>query len=146
MRRAGCGRKYRPGGSRDTGGLARDPKLVWDWYAWRRGLIAHAQPNAGHHALVALARCIPGFTLVTQNVDGLHQRAGSTDVIEFHGNIGRTRCTREGLLVEETMPAADDVVRRCPRCGAWLRPDVVWFGEAIPTAALERRVRGGEAL
>src|SRR6476620_3964821 len=68
--------QYKPEDLATPEAFARDPELVWDWYAWRRGLIAQAQPNAGHHALVVLARCIPGFTLVTQNVDGLHQRAG----------------------------------------------------------------------
>src|SRR5438046_2831763 len=78
----------------------RNPKMVWEWYAWRRELVSQAQPNAGHRALVELEKRIPRFTLVTQNVDGLHQRAGSRDVIELHGNITRTKCFEEDASVE----------------------------------------------
>lgn len=129
--------RYRPEELATPEAFARDPKLVWDWYAWRRQLVERAEPNAGHRALVALAACVPTFTLITQNVDGLHQRAGSIRVIEFHGNIARTKCSRESVLVE--MPATDgtDLPPQCPVCGAWLRPDVVWFGEPIPTAVLD---------
>jgi NAD-dependent deacetylase len=110
-----------------------DPALVWRWYRWRRELIAAAAPNPGHHALVRLAELVPRLTLVTQNVDDLHQRAGSTDVIQFHGNIFENRCFRDGTLHD-----ADDAdaVPACPDCGAPLRPGVVWFGEAIPQRAL----------
>jgi NAD-dependent deacetylase len=91
------------------------------------------EPNPGHHALAALAECVPQLTLVTQNVDNLHQRAGSRDVIEFHGNIFEDRCFDEG-----TLHAADDSldIPLCPDCGAYLRPGVVWFGETIPEHAL----------
>lgn len=112
----------------------RQPAVVWDWYASRRTSIHAAQPNAGHRALVELARRVPRFSLVTQNVDGLHQRAGSRDVIELHGNILRSRCSREGVVVEEFAPGASPPP--CPRCGAPLRPDVVWFGEILPLEAL----------
>ena len=128
--------RYRPEDLATPEAFARNPKLVWDWYAWRRQLVAPAEPNAGHRALVALAGCVPTFELITQNVDGLHQRAGSVNVIEFHGNIARTKCSREGVLVEAPADGTDSPPC-CPRCGAWLRPDVVWFGEPIPTAALE---------
>jgi NAD-dependent deacetylase len=111
---------------------------VWSWYRWRRELVARAQPNAGHRALADIASLLRRFTLVTQNVDGLHQRAGSRDVIEFHGNILRDRCSRgcsrsEGVAGS---PADRDALPRCA-CGALMRPDVVWFGEMIPPAALE---------
>ena len=114
--------------------FARNPKLVWDWYAWRRECVAAAQPNAAHHALAELERRAPAFALVTQNVDGLHQRAGSRNVIELHGNITRVRCSREGTIVGR-WPGGDDVPR-CPACGAYLRPDVVWFEETLPEPAL----------
>ena len=113
----------------------RDPKLVWDWYAWRRKLIAQAAPNPGHLALAALQDTSQNFTLVTQNVDGLHQRAGSRDVIELHGNILRTRCSVEGVEVDEYEESESPPV--CPSCGAPLRPDVVWFGEMLPPGALD---------
>jgi len=116
-------------------GFERDPELVWRWYEWRRELIRGAGPNAGHHALVALAGRVPALTLVTQNVDGLHQRAGSTGVIEYHGNILRDRCTVEQVVVERSRMASGSLPR-CASCGGLLRPDVVWFGEMIPQAAL----------
>ena len=115
--------------------FARDPKRVWDWYAWRRERVAEAQPNAGHLALAQLERAAPDFALITQNVDGLHQRAGSRNVIELHGNITRVKCSREGTIVERWDDAAPRVPR-CPACGALLRPDVVWFEELLPESAL----------
>lgn len=114
--------------------FARQPGVVWDWYHSRRASIRRAEPNAGHRALVDLARRVSRCTLVTQNIDGLHQRAGSTDVIELHGNILRSRCSREGTVVDDPLPAGSPPP--CPRCGAPLRPDVVWFGELLPLDAL----------
>ena len=110
----------------------RDPELVWRWYRWRRELVAGVEPNPAHIALASLAELVPRMTLVTQNVDGLHQRAGSSAVIEFHGNIFSNRCHLEGREV-----SCDDAeVPRCPDCGSMVRPGVVWFGEAIPEQAL----------
>ena len=110
-----------------------DPELIWRWYRWRRDLVAAAEPNAGHSALAKLAELVPRLTLITQNVDNLHQRAGSNDVIEFHGNLFADRC-----FVENTIADGDHTldVPRCPKCGANLRPGVVWFGETIPEHAL----------
>lgn len=116
--------------------FARNPKLVWDWYAWRRQLVANAQPNAGHYALAQMQQRLPGFTLITQNVDSLHARAGSSDVIELHGNISRIKCAAGCGIV--TIFSADEAPPKCRRCGAYLRPDVVWFGEMLPLAALNR--------
>ena len=116
--------------------FARDPRLVWEWYAWRRGLVEGAAPNSGHEALAQLERHVPEFVLITQNVDGLHRRAGSQRIIELHGNIMRSKCSLEAVILE---PGEDDrdVPPSCPRCGASLRPDVVWFGEMLPQEALE---------
>jgi NAD-dependent deacetylase len=108
--------RFRPEDLATPEAFERDPKLVNDWYAWRRELVLKAQPNAGHIALVQLERRVPHFTLITQNVDGLHARAGSRDVIELHGSILRTRLHTNGLE----------------------RPDVVWFGEMLPEDALRR--------
>lgn len=116
-------------------GFRRNPERVWAWYAARRAAVAQAQPNAGHQALVRLEQATPRFTLLTQNVDGLHRRAGSQHVIELHGNIERVRCSQDGTLHTDWDDAAG--VPHCPQCQALLRPDVVWFGEALPTAALE---------
>ena len=113
----------------------RDPGFVWDWYAWRRKLVAQAAPNPGHLAIAEMQDLGQTFTLVTQNVDGLHQRAGSRDVIELHGNIRRTRCSVEGDEVEEYEDNGSPPV--CPSCGAPLRPDVVWFGEMLPPGAVD---------
>lgn len=135
--------QYRPEDLATPAAFRRDPKLVWEWYAWRRELVGGAQPNAGHTALAQLAARLRPFTLITQNVDGLHQRAGSLDVIELHGNITRTRCFDCERRVDEW---ADDgsVPPKCPVCGGWLRPDVVWFHEPLPHAALAAAVEAAQ--
>jgi NAD-dependent protein deacetylase/lipoamidase len=115
--------------------FARDPRLVWDWYAWRRKLVAEARPNPGHLAIAEMQHLVQSLTLVTQNVDGLHQRAGSRDVIELHGNIRRTKCPVEGTTVDNYDESESPPL--CPSCGAPLRPDVVWFGEMLPAEAIE---------
>lgn len=120
-------------------GFRRDPPLVWRWYAWRRELVSRAAPNPGHLALARASSCFARFALVTQNVDGLHERAGSRDVIELHGNILRTRCFADcGVRYDDpaTLPAGEPP--RCPSCGSWLRPDVVWFGEMLDPEQLAR--------
>jgi len=129
--------KFRPEDLATPEAFQRNPRLVWDWYAWRRQLVAEAKPNPGHFALAELERRLPKFTLVTQNVDGLHQRAGSREVIELHGNINRTKCFEENLAVD-TWNDTGDGPPRCPRCGGRLRPDVVWFGEMLPPDAIDR--------
>jgi NAD-dependent deacetylase len=128
--------RYRPEELATPEAFARDPDLVWRWYAERRRHALGADPNAGHRALARLARLGPRVTLVTQNVDGLHQRAGSAAVHELHGNLTRARCSREGRVVETDRWDAT-TAPPCPTCGARLRPDVVWFGEPLPARALE---------
>ncbi len=130
--------QYRPEDLATSQAFQRDPRLVWDWYAWRRQLVAQAEPNPGHYALAEMELRVPAFTLITQNVDGLHQRAGSGsrfEVLELHGNIQRVKCFKEGRVVQH-WPETDEAPPHCPRCGALLRPDVVWFGEALPAEAL----------
>lgn len=129
--------RFRPEELATPTAFRRNPKLVWEWYAWRRELVAKAQPNAAHVALVELEQRVPDFTLITQNVDGLHQRAGSRQVIELHGSLSRTKCFEEDVDVAEWTETGE-VPPRCPRCGGWLRPAVVWFEESLPEAALER--------
>ena len=123
----------------------RNPTLVWDWYASRREALRTVAPNPGHHALVDIERRVPSFLLATQNVDALHARAGSRALVELHGNLARVRCSREGRVVERWNEPGGNALEedpvappRCPHCGAYLRPDVVWFGEALPAGALER--------
>jgi NAD-dependent SIR2 family protein deacetylase len=181
----------------------RNPELVWEWYRWRREKIAAAQPNAGHHVLARLESRIPDFLLLTQNVDGLHARAGSRRLVELHGNIWRSRCTKEaGRVFDESRqssvisrqslidveltdkpapaaaatsesssqrprpelgggapspekraaahgdgggaPSATDKCPSCPSCGALLRPDVVWFGEALDPVVVNRAIAAVE--
>ncbi|HUI89834.1 MAG TPA: NAD-dependent deacylase [Anaerolineales bacterium] len=134
--RDGLWKQYQPEELASPAAFARDPKLIWDWYAWRREAIKAVRPNAGHYALVEAARHISDFTLVTQNVDGLHCMAGSSKVIELHGNLQRVRCSQCGEFAEDWN---DDGVNvpRCALCGGLLRPHVVWFGESLPRAELE---------
>lgn len=118
----------------------RHPRRVWEWYAMRRERVGQAQPNPGHLALAAMEAHLTQrgaqFTLITQNVDSLHQRAGSQNVIELHGNIARVKCSREHGVVTH-WPATAEVPPPCPWCGAPLRPDVVWFGEELPFQAAQ---------
>ena len=125
--------KYRPEDLATPDAFLRDPVLIWRWYRWRRELVANAEPNLGHTALTNLAALVPRLTLVTQNVDNLHQRAGSKGVIEFHGNIFADRCLTDG---SRQVVQDDSAVPVCPDCGGHLRPGVVWFGESIPEDAL----------
>jgi NAD-dependent deacetylase len=116
-----------------------DPPLVWRWYAERRRGVMAARPHAGHLALARATARFERFSLITQNVDGLHARAGSPDVVELHGNILRSRCV-DGCGVEighpDALPPGEPP--RCPGCGSLLRPGVVWFGEALEPAVLAR--------
>jgi NAD-dependent deacetylase len=115
--------------------FAADPETVWRFYAWRRKQAAAAQPNAGHLALAALERERGDVLLVTQNVDGLHERAGSRRIVRLHGSLWTLRCAVESYVVENHDPDLAPLPPRCP-CGALLRPGVVWFGEALPEEAL----------
>ncbi|MBI2568300.1 MAG: NAD-dependent deacylase [Candidatus Schekmanbacteria bacterium] len=133
----GLWRRYRAEDLATPYAFAADPLTVWEWYDWRRGIIAAALPNAGHHCLRRLELAVGDqFQLITQNVDGLHQRAGTERVLELHGNIWRTRCTGEHHRVElmEQLPELPP----CCECGALLRPDIVWFGESLDPGLLDR--------
>jgi NAD-dependent deacetylase len=119
--------------------FTRDPNLVWAWYDWRRGLIAGCSPNPGHTALAKLEGRDGGFTLVTQNVDGLHALAGSRDPVEMHGNIWKVRCTGCHRVTEDRRVPIP-IPPACEACGALLRPHIVWFGESLEPAVLDRAV------
>ena len=140
--------QYRPEELATPQAFRRDPGLVWEWYQWRRELVRGAAPNAGHYALAALeAICQQGgrrFTLITQNVDGLHGLAGSRNLIELHGNLTRTSCS----VCErpaEAWPAEGPVPPRCSNCGGPLRPAVVWFNEALPREALAAALEAAQS-
>jgi NAD-dependent deacetylase len=132
----GLWKKFRPEELANVDAFLANPELVWEWYHFRREKIGSALPNAGHRALAAWQDKAAEFHLITQNVDGLHQRAGSRDVTELHGNIWRDRCLECGARREA--PASGETgVPQC-ECGGSMRPDVVWFGEWLPAEALER--------
>lgn len=132
--------KFRPEELATAEAFQRDPKFVQDWYGWRRENALKAKPNAGHIALAEMEQRVPEFLLITQNVDGLHQRAGSKRMVELHGNIHRYRC-----FENDCASANFDVENgRCRSCGGHLRPAVVWFGEMLPIDALETAVAAAE--
>ncbi len=132
--------RYRPEDLATPEAFERTPELVWEFYAARRLKAGEVQPNAGHFALAEMERHVPHFTLITQNVDGLHRHAGSKSVVELHGNITRIKCSRGcGVFTEwEELPGKAPT---CPTCGAKLRPDVVWFGEMLPGDELATAVQ-----
>ncbi len=135
--------RFRPEELATPKAFARQPKLVWDWYAMRRAQALAAKPNPAHWALAEMERHVPDFTLITQNVDGLHQAAGSRNVVPLHGNIRRVRCAQCGFY-PPSWPEDSEQVPRCSQCNGLLRPDVVWFGESLPSWALRRAIQASE--
>ncbi len=127
----GLWNQFRPEDLATPEAFHRDPVLVWQWYDWRRSLIAKARPNPGHTALAELERRKDAFTLITQNVDGLHDRAGSRNILKVHGDIWTVRCTACGAEHRDERTPLDQIPPRCS-CGGLLRPGVVWFGEPLP--------------
>ena len=121
----------------------RDPKLVWEWYDWRRNLIKPLHPNAGHKIIASIEQKKPDFNLITQNVDGLHRKAGSEKCVELHGNIWKTRCTKEGKVTENLESPLKTIPPMC-ECGAMLRPHIVWFGESLPVEAIQSSYKAVE--
>ncbi len=121
----------------------RNPDLVWSWYMYRRDLVGGAKPNPGHHAVAELEELVPQVVVLTQNIDGYHAQAGSSDIVELHGNIRRYRCFADcrgspTLIDLDTIDYDGERAPTCPHCGDYIRPDVVWFTETLPPAALQR--------
>ncbi len=128
---------HRPEELATPGAFAADPHKVWRWYDWRRTLVSECEPNPAHHALVELERRTERFTLITQNVDGLHRLAGNADPVELHGNLWITRCTACSRTQEDRRVPIP-VPPHCEHCGAMLRPHIVWFGESLDGPVLDR--------
>jgi NAD-dependent protein deacetylase/lipoamidase len=140
----GIWKKMHPDELASMEGFLKNPSLVWEWYAHRRTIIGGVQPNAGHRALVELEGLFPVFALVTQNIDNLHQRAGSMVVHELHGNIERNYCMQCGAQYRDTEVPLRDGQPVCSRCRGLVRPDVVWFGEMLPEDEWNAAVRAAE--
>jgi len=114
----------------------RNPSLVWEWYDWRRGLIAPLDPNPGHYAIAEMEKKFENFLLITQNVDGLHAKAGSRKMVELHGNIWKMRCVAEGKVSDNRITPLPEIPPMC-ECGGMLRPHIVWFGESLEADIIE---------
>ena len=138
---AGLWKSFRPEELATPAAFARDPRTVWEWYDWRRGLASRARPNRAHEVLAAWSRRYPSFTLITQNVDGLHERAGTKNVIRFHGSLWEVGCAKRcdggRRWTDERVPLPE-LPPPCPRCGDPMRPGVVWFGEPVGEEELSR--------
>ncbi len=133
--------KYDPQQLATALAFMENPKLVWDWYEYRRGMVAQAKPNPGHVALAELEKYFPEMVVITQNVDDLHEQAGSTRVIHLHGNIAQSKCffncQGEPTLIDVSKIEYEEGPPACPHCGQWVRPNVVWFGEILPVEQLD---------
>jgi len=140
----GLWKNFRPEELATPQAFARNPQLVWEWYEWRRKLVKEAKPNPGHLALVKLEEEKPKFTLITQNVDGLHKMAGNKNIVELHGNLWQIRCTRCGFVEEDFNVPLEKIPPECKKCGGIGRPNVVWFGEIIPMSIIERAIKSIE--
>lgn len=134
----GMWEKFRPEELANVNAFLSNPDLVQRWYQERRRIANEAEPNAGHLALVDLEGMVSEFTLVTQNVDNLHARAGSENILELHGNITRNYCIECGALAPSDFAVVEQAPVTCTTCSGLIRPDVVWFGEMLPEGAIER--------
>jgi len=136
----GLWRNYRATDLATPKAFERDPSLVWEFYNWRRGLLSSVIPNAAHEALARFEETRDNFTLITQNIDGLHGRAGSKNVLEIHGNIWKMRCTSCRTVVTDYRSDVGSLPC-CDACGALMRPHVVWFGESLDASVLSESFR-----
>jgi NAD-dependent deacetylase len=136
--------KFKPEELATMEAFMANPKIVWEWYNWRRELMGKVTPNPGHAALVELGNWFDRYTVVTQNVDGLHRAAGSERVLELHGNIHRNKCSQCDTIVPESMEIDPAHIPACAKCGGKIRPDVVWFGEMLPEETIEEAFAASE--
>jgi NAD-dependent deacetylase len=141
----GIWKKMNPQELASMNGFMRNPELVWEWYAHRKRIIAEVQPNDGHIALAGMESLVTDFAVITQNIDNLHRRAGSTRIHELHGNIERNYCMQCGTPCTNDVVLAATGIPRCTTCGGMIRPDVVWFGEMLPEDEWAAAVRAAES-
>jgi NAD-dependent deacetylase len=140
----GLWKKFKPEELANFDAFISNPVLVWEWYNYRKQVIRNVQPNPAHCALAEMERLIPDFTLVTQNVDNLHRRAGSQNVLELHGNIERSFCIDCRTAADDVSLLSDRAAPRCRNCGGLIRPDVVWFGECLPVETFQKASSAAE--
>ena len=119
-------------------GFQRNPKLVWEWYTWRRNEYGHAQPNPAHYTIADMEAYYPEFLVITQNVDTLHAKAGSTKLLEIHGNIYQARCTVCDAVFDNLYTSLPDDLIHCPTCNGLARPHILWFGEMYDMRLIQR--------
>lgn len=141
----GIWKKFKPEELATMDAFMRNPALVWEWYAYRKKVVSTIQPNPGHYALARMEEMFPRFSVITQNIDNLHRRAGSRTVYELHGNIERNYCLQCGRPHGDEEIIVQQGVPRCTACGGLVRPDVVWFGEFLPDDAWDAAVRAAES-
>jgi NAD-dependent deacetylase len=139
----GLWKKFKPEELANVDAFLRNPDLVWGWYQHRREVINDVEPNPGHYALARMEKSISDFTLITQNIDGLHRRSGSQNILELHGNIQRNKCIKCGRMFEELPDENSEKVPECV-CGGMIRPDVVWFGEMLPQQVIRDAFKAAE--
>jgi NAD-dependent deacetylase len=140
----GLWKKFRPEELASFDAFIHNPQLVWEWYNYRRKLIETVTPNEGHRALARMEKAFSDFTLVTQNVDNLHRRAGNKNVLELHGNIMQSYCVDCGARENHPDFSGENTIPRCKSCGGLVRPDVVWFGEMLPPDVFETAKRAAQ--
>ncbi len=139
----GLWKKFKPEELANADAFLSNPDLVWGWYQHRREVINDVEPNPGHHALAQMEKRISDFTLITQNIDGLHRRSGSENILELHGNIQRNKCINCGRMYDELPGETSEKVPEC-ECGGMIRPDVVWFGEMLPQRVIQDAFKAAE--
>ncbi|MFC1492866.1 NAD-dependent deacetylase [candidate division KSB1 bacterium] len=133
----GLWRKFKPEELASVDAFLSNPELVWEWYNLRQNIVRDIEPNPGHYSIAEMENIFTSFYIITQNVDGLHKRAGNTRPIELHGNIMRNICTGCCKLFDEIEFTGEVQIPYCDSCSSMLRPDVVWFGEMLPEEALK---------
>ncbi len=141
----GLWKKFKPEELANFDAFIRNPKLVWEWYRYRKQVLANVKPNAGHYALADMEQLHKNVVVITQNIDNLHQRAGSTKVYELHGNINRNYCIDCGLSITDEVMSWLGRAPLCPSCHGLIRPDVVWFGELLPVDQWNKSIAVAEA-